>query len=219
MEFDFTTLPGPDRYRLLTNFVGPRPIALVTTRSAEGRDNAAPMSFFNVFAHEPPILVLGIQPRANGDDKDTVANIRRSGEFVVNMVDLSIAERMIVCGVNFAPEVDELAFAGFTALGCRKIAVSRIAESPCAFECRVERLIDYPRRVLVVGEVVHMHVQDRCLDAAGRYVNPETYQPIARLHADAYITSDRQFELKKPDHLLAYEAAPPSAGPALGVVR
>ncbi len=207
MEFDFTTLPAPDRYRLLTNFVGPRPIALVTTRSAAGHDNAAPMSFFNVFAHEPPILVLGIQPRGNGDEKDTVANIRRSGEFVVNMVDMALADAMIVCGVNFASDVDELAFAGLTPLASRKVGAARIAESPCAFECRVERLIDYPNRILVVGEVVHMHVQDRCLDEAGRYVNPATYQPIARLHADNYITSDRQFELKKPDHLLPYETA------------
>ena len=60
MDFDFTTLPPEDRYRLLTNFVGPRPIALVTTRSADGVANAAPMSFFNVFGHDPAILALGM---------------------------------------------------------------------------------------------------------------------------------------------------------------
>jgi flavin reductase (DIM6/NTAB) family NADH-FMN oxidoreductase RutF len=65
-------------------------------------------------------------------------------------------------------------------------------------ECRVERLIDYPRRVLVLGEVLHMHIRRDCLDAEGRYVNADTYQPIARLHADNYITSDRQFVLKPP---------------------
>lgn len=207
MEFDFTSLPAPDRYRLLTNFVGPRPIALVGTRSEAGHNNAAPMSFFNVFSHEPPLVVLGIQNRGNGDEKDTVRNIRRTGEFVVNMVDMSFAQAMIVCGVNFASDVDELAFAGLTPIPCKQIAAARVAESPCAFECRVERLIEYPRRVLVIGEVVQMHVDDRCLDVGGRYVNPETYQPIARLHADNYITSDRQFELKKAEYLISHEAA------------
>ncbi|CAN7264083.1 flavin reductase family protein [Rhizobium sp. LjRoot30] len=207
MDIDFTAISSADRYRLLTNFIGPRPIALVGTRSPAGHDNAAPMSFFNVFSHEPPLVVLGIQTRGNGDEKDTVANIRRTGEFVVNMVDMSIADAMIVCSVNFASDVDEPAFAGLTAVPCDQIEVARIAESPCSFECRVERILDYDRRVLIVGEVVHMHVHDRCLDAERRYVNPETYQPIARLHADNYITSDRQFELKKPEALLPYEAA------------
>ncbi|WP_151719036.1 flavin reductase family protein [Gemmobacter serpentinus] len=207
MDYDFTALPAPDRYRLLTNFIGPRPIALVGTRSEAGHNNAAPMSFFNVFSHEPPLVVLGIQNRGNGEEKDTVANIRRSGEFVVNMVDMALADAMIVCGVNFATDVDELAFAGLTPVPCQQIKAARIAESPCAFECRVERILDYPRRVLIIGEVVQMHVDDRCLDASGRYVNPETYQPIARLHADNYITSDRQFELKKPEALIPHELA------------
>ncbi|CAN7544341.1 flavin reductase family protein [Rhizobium sp. LjRoot254] len=206
MDIDFTAISGPDKYRLLTNFVGPRPIALVGTRSPAGHNNAAPMSFFNVFSHEPPLVVLGIQARGNGDEKDTVGNIRRTGEFVVNMVDMSIAEAMIVCSVNFAPDIDEIAFAGLTPIPGKQIEVDRIAESPCSFECRLERIIDYQRRVLVIGEVVQMHVHDRCLDAQGRYVNPETYQPIARLHADNYITSDRQFELTKPEALLPYEA-------------
>ncbi len=207
MDFDFTRLPPQDRYRLLTNFVGPRPIALVTTRSAAGHDNAAPMSFFNVFSQDPPIVILGIQTRPSGQEKDTLGNIRRSGEFVVNMVDMAIAEAMIVCGVNFAPDVDELEFAGLTGAPCRQIAATRIGESPCAMECRVERIIDFPRRAIVLGEVIEMHVRDDCLDTAGRYVNPEVYQPIARLHADNYVVSDRQFELKKPSELAPFEAA------------
>ncbi len=207
MDFDFTALPAPDRYRLLTNFIGPRPIALVGTKSAAGHNNAAPMSFFNVFSHEPALVVLGIQNRGNGDEKDTVANIRRTGEFVVNMVDMALADAMITCSVNFPNDVDELAFAGLTPVPCRQIDAARIGESPCSFECRVERIIDYPSRVLVVGEVLDMHVDDRCLVAGGRYVNPETYQPIARLHADNYITSDRQFELKKSPAMLPYELA------------
>ena len=152
-------------------------------------------------------MVLGIQNRGNGDEKDTVANIRRTGEFVVNMVDLALADAMIICSVNYPTDVDELAFAGLTPVPCRQIDASRIGESPCSFECRVERILEYPSRVLIVRQVLEMHVEDRCMDPAGRYVNSHTYQPIARLHADNYITCDRQFDLKKPEVLLPHEQA------------
>lgn len=198
MEFDFTRMEAQDRYRLLTNFIGPRPIALVSTRSATGQNNAAPMSFFNVFSHDPALVVLGIQTRPDGQEKDTVRNIRRDGEFVVNMVDMALSQAMLVCGLAVAEEVDEVALAGLTTAPCAHIRVRRIVESPCAMECRVDRLLEYGRRLLIIGEVVQMHVRRDCLDAAGRYVNPEVYQPIARLHADNYITSDRQFVLPTP---------------------
>lgn len=206
MEFDFGTLPANDRYRLLTSFVVPRPIALVATRAAEGHDNAAPMSFFNVFAQEPPILILGIQGRGNGLEKDTMINLRRTGEFVVNMVDASLAERMIICSTALGPEVDELKLAGLTAVPALQVDAARVAESPCAMECRVEQIIDYPGRAIVLDRVVQMHVRDDCLDVAGRYVLPEVYQPLARLHADNYIIPDRQFQLKKSAEMMAAEA-------------
>jgi len=198
MEFDFAVSPPEDRYRLLINFIGPHPIALVSTRSPDGVANAAPMSFFNVFLHEPPILALGIQLRLSGPDKDTMVNLRQSGEFVVHMVDMAVARAMLICGLGVDPQVDEIALAGLTKKPARKVSAPLIAEAPCAMECRVERIIDWPHRALVLGEVVQMHIRADCLDAAGRYVNPETYQPIARLHADNYITSDRQFELRAP---------------------
>ncbi|ETX30858.1 flavin reductase family protein [Roseivivax isoporae] len=211
MDFDFTRLPPQDRYRLLTNFVGPRPIALVTTRSEAGHLNGAPMSFFNVFSQDPPIVILGIQSRPDGVEKDTLRNIRRTSEFCVNMVDMELAEGMILCGVNFAPEVDEPAFAGLGTRPCRQIGADYVARTPCAMECRVERIIDYPRRAIILGEVVEMTVRDDCLDASGRYVDPAVYQPLARLHADNYVVADRQFELKKPAEAAEWEAAPQAA--------
>jgi len=113
MDFNFSQIEAADRYRLLTNFIGPRPIALVSTRSPEGQNNAAPMSFFNVFSHDPAIVVLGIQTRPDGQEKDTVRNIRGTGEFVVNMVDMALAEGMLVCGLGVEADVDEIALAGF----------------------------------------------------------------------------------------------------------
>lgn len=198
MDIDFTRADSAARYRLLANFVGPRPIALVSTRAATGGHNAAPMSFFNVVSHEPPLLVLGIQPRAPHQDKDTMRNMRETGAFTVNMVDIDLAPGMLLCGLDPGPGVDEIALARLTALPGLQVAAPRIAESPCAFECRVERILDYPRRAVVLGEVVHMHIRDDCLDAAGRYVNPARYQPIARLHADSYIAACDQVEMPAP---------------------
>lgn len=207
MQFDFTRLPGADRYRLLTNFIGPRPIALVTTRAEAGHTNAAPMSFFNVFSHEPAIVIIGFSARPDGSEKDTLVNIRRTGQFCVNMVDKTMAESMILCGVNFAADVDETAFAGLETSPCRQIDARFVAATPCAMECRLDRIIDYPRRAIVMGEVLHMTVRDDCMDAQGRYVNPAVYHPVARLHADNYIVADRQFVLKKPAELAALEVA------------
>lgn len=198
MDFDLTALPQQDRYRLLTNFVGPRPIALVTTRSALGTNNGAPMSFFNVFSHDPAILALGIQPRADGRDKDTVANIRRSGQFTVNMVDMTLSRTMLICGLGVDTDIDELDLAGEETASGTQVESCWLPASPCAMECRVDRLIEYPRRVIVLGEVLHMHVRPDCLDGQGRYVDPSVYHPIARLHADNYIVANLQFELKAP---------------------
>ena len=206
MEFDFATIASNDRYRLLTSFVVPRPIALVTTRAVAGHNNAAPMSFFNVFSQDPPILILGIQGRALGFEKDTLVNIRRNGEFVVNMVDRALGDAMVICGVGFADDVDEIDIAGLTPVPALKVIAARIAQSPCSMECKVERIIDFPNRAIVLGQVVQMSVRDDCLDNAGRYVEPEVYQPIARLHADNYIGTDRQFVLKKPAEMAAREA-------------
>jgi flavin reductase (DIM6/NTAB) family NADH-FMN oxidoreductase RutF len=201
MEFDFETLTPPDRYRLLCSFVAPRPIALVTTLAENGTPNAAPMSFFNVFSQDPPIVILGIQTKPDGAEKETIRNIRRSGEFTINMCDLRIAQQMVDCGIGFPDDVDEVALTGLSQAPSHKIGPARVAEAPAAMECRTSQIIDYPRRAIVLGEVVQMHVDDACLDEAGRYVRPDVYQPIARLHADNYIVSDRQFELTATEAL------------------
>src|SRR5581483_1050653 len=114
MEFDFRTLPAKERYKLLVGSVVPRPIAFVSARSEAGVNNAAPFSFFNVFSADPAIVILGIERRENGVAKDTVRIIRDTREFVVNMVDEAIAERMNDCATDFPESVDEFAEVGLT---------------------------------------------------------------------------------------------------------
>ena len=200
MEFDFETLGKKDRYKLLCAIVAPRPIALVTSISENGDRNVAPMSFFNVFGDAPPIVILGIQSRPNGSPKDTVENIRATGEFVVNSVDSAVAEAMVATSIEFPPDVDEAEMVGFGYEPSIKVRPGRIREAPAAMECRVERIVDYHNRAIVFGEVVQMHVRDNCIDPANLHIDNKTYQPLARLHGDFYVASDQQFELPKPTY-------------------
>ena len=197
MEFDFTTIAAELRYKLLCSFVGPRPIALVTTLGLDGIANAAPMSFFNVFAQTPPLLILGLQDRPHGP-KDTTRNIRDLGELVVNLVDAPLARQMVACSVDHPPEIDEAAAAGLTLLPSIAVRPGRIAEAPASFECRLERTVDFPGRCIVFAEVVHMHVRDTCIDPRTLRVLPEQYRPVARMHGDWYVTAEDWYELRKP---------------------
>lgn len=197
MEFDFGQIAAELRYKLLVSFVGPRPIALVTSLSPEGIGNAAPMSFFNVFAQTPPLLILGLQHRSGESRKDTTRNILETREFVVNLVDAAIARRMVDCAVEFPPEVDETDIVGFATRPSVAVRPARVTEAPVAFECRLERTVDYPGRCIVFGEVVHMHVRDDCIDPATKRVRPENYRPVARMHGDYYITAENWYELRK----------------------
>lgn len=196
MEVDFTRLSAADRYWYLCSFVGPRPIALVTTVSSSGVRNAAPMSFFNVVSHDPPILVLGVQRRRDGSLKDTARNISQVREFVVNMVDMSIARPMVNCAVDHPSEVDEVEESGLEWVSSTAVAPGRIAQSPCSFECRLERSIEYSGRSVYLGEVVHVHVHDELLGADGLSLVEGRYRPIARLHGDNYIEAADQFVLR-----------------------
>src|SRR5688572_32679538 len=136
MEFDLRRLNSRDRYKLLASVVVPRAIALVTSVDAQGRVNAAPFSFFNVLGSEPALVVLGIGDRPDGAPKDTARNIRLTHEFVVNLVDEAIAERMNICAVDFPAGTDELRHAGFTCLPSADVQPPRLAESPVNLECR-----------------------------------------------------------------------------------
>src|SRR3954452_13380258 len=137
MHFDLGAIPATDAYKLLVSTVVPRPIALATTVDAKGRINAAPFSFFNAVSSDPPVVVLGINGTgAEGGYKDTENNIRETGEFVVNLVDEALAERMNICAVDFPAEIGELDQAGLTPLPSAGVKPPRIAEAPVSFECK-----------------------------------------------------------------------------------
>ena len=195
MHFDLTKIAAADAYKLLVSTVVPRPIALATTVDRDGRVNAAPFSFFNAVSSVPPVVVLGISPGVNGGDgyKDTERNIRDTGEFVVNLVDEALAERMNICAVDFPDDIAELEMAGLTPVASAEIRPPRIARSPVSFECRrITGLSLGPRSVLEVGRVIHIHIRDDLVDPAKFYVATEKMRLIGRMHGRGWYarTSD-----------------------------
>ena len=112
MQYAVSDVNDHDRYKILTAFVLPRPIAWVTTVGPTGTVNAAPFSFFNVFAEDPPIVMFAVNKRPDGRIKDTWTNIKRTGEFVVNLTDEPLARAMHDSSGDFPPDVGEPDYLG-----------------------------------------------------------------------------------------------------------
>jgi flavin reductase (DIM6/NTAB) family NADH-FMN oxidoreductase RutF len=198
MRFDLAELSPKERYKLLGGLVVPRPIALVTTRDGAGRANAAPFSFFNVLAEEPPLIVLGLGVSASGGAKDTTNNICDNGEFVVHLVDEAIAAAMNLCAIDLPPERSEIEIAGFSLLPSERVAPSRIAEAPVAMECRRYLTLQPGReRYIILGEVLLLHVRDGIVEPRGLRVAREGYAPIGRLFGGGYVRTHDRFEMPR----------------------
>lgn len=200
MELDLTGPLRDDAYMILAGLVTPRPIALVTTMDPEGRVNAAPFSFFNVLGDSPPIVGFCPGDRGPGVPKDTARNIRLTHEFVVNLVDESIAEKMNLCAASLPPGENELIHAGFTPATSSVIKPPRIAEAPASLECRSHSIIEIGDNRLIIGEVLRVHVRDdRVFDTEKWHVKPEFYHPIARMQSPNWYAKTRDmFEMRRP---------------------
>lgn len=197
----FAELSPRDRYKLLCGAVVPRPIALVTTANDEGRVNAAPFSFFNVFAEEPALVVLGLQHRPAGAFKDTNHNIRQTGEFVVNLVDEPLAEAMNICAIDFPPGESEIDAAGLDLAPSVAIGPPRIAQAPAALECRRHLVLTFgPDRDLLIGEVLHLHARPGLIDPATLYMDHDAYRPIGRLFGSLYCRQGEVFSLPRESY-------------------
>jgi flavin reductase (DIM6/NTAB) family NADH-FMN oxidoreductase RutF len=184
-----------ERYKILTALVIPRPIALVTTQDENGVHNAAPFSFFNLFSDDQAVIVLGIQCREDRK-KDTVRNIEKTREFVVNMVDRALFSVMQICATDFPYGESEIKPAGATLGSSRTVKVQRIVDSPANLECRLHSYIDLsPRRVLILGEVLCVYIKDEAFDLTTKRIVPEHYKPLARLYGTNYAWMGEPFSL------------------------
>jgi flavin reductase (DIM6/NTAB) family NADH-FMN oxidoreductase RutF len=197
--FRFAQMAARDRYKLLCAAVTPRPIAWVTTLDADGRVNAAPFSFFNVFSDEPPLVILGITQRESGDVKDTVANIEHAEAFTVNFVTRDTLDAMVASAATFPAGVSEPEVLGLATLPAETNGVPRLAASPIALECTLAELRKVgPARWLVTGDVAAMTARAGLFDERLR-IDYASYDPIARLYGASYATLSAPFDRPVPD--------------------
>ena len=158
--------------------------------------NCAPFSFFNVFSEDPPLCVIGINPRSDGALKHSLKNIRRTGEFGVNLVDEASANAMHVSSREFGEDESEFEHAGLTEAPSLLVGHPRIAEAAACLECRVERLLHISgTRELVLGEILLVHAREGIIDPATKRISEELYRPVGRLFANRYCTTRQRFDL------------------------
>lgn len=199
---DPRTLPRDAAGQLVNGLVAPRPIAWVSTLGERGERNLAPFSYFNAFSTQPPTIAIGPGSRG-GIEKDSLANIRRTGEFVVNVVTEALARLANLTSGEFAPGVDEWEVAALEVAPSEDVRPPRIAASPAAFECRVFQIVELgeepeqPTNSIVIARVTRIHVDDEVLD--GLVPRPEALGLVARLGGNLWCTTRDRFELRRPE--------------------
>jgi flavin reductase (DIM6/NTAB) family NADH-FMN oxidoreductase RutF len=194
MLFDFAHMSPSDCYKLLVSTVTPRPIAWVVSQNSAGRLNAAPFSFFNALAGDPPIVGVSIGSHGPGNPKDSRNNIRETEQFVVNLVSEENAEAMNITAIEFDPSVNELTEAGLSTQPSIYVKPPRIAASPVAMECELMQIVDLgASNGLVIGRVLAMHISDEAvIDARRSYIDTPKLKLIGRMHGSGWYarTSD-----------------------------
>lgn len=199
MVIDPATLSEGEAYKYIIGAVLPRPIAWVSTMDGEGRLNLAPFSYFTGVCPKPLTLLFcpGVHP--NGAKKDTWLNIEQTGEFVINMTNEETAVAMNRSATILPRGESEFAWAGVTPLPSEKVRVPRVAESPIAFECKLQQIVVVSEQVgggaAIFGEVVWIHVRDEVWEN-GR-IALDRYRPIGRLAGNGYTRVNDLFELKR----------------------
>ncbi|MCW9043589.1 MAG: flavin reductase family protein [Pseudopelagicola sp.] len=181
--------------------ITPRPIAWISTQDADGLRNLAPYSFFNGTAYVPPQVMFattGSKPDQDGT-KDTLANIRATGVFCINVVEEAMRDAMNVSTTGFAKDVDEFERAGLEAAPCETIDCPRLLGAPASLECRVTDILKIKGEFnhVVHGEVVGIHLRDDCLRDG--IFDITTFRPLARLGYREYSVVDNTFTLQRPD--------------------
>jgi len=195
MDLELARLPAQERYKLLIGLVIPRPIAWVSTWSENGVANCAPFSFFNVISEDPPLCILSFNHRSDGAMKHTHKNIRRTGEFVVNLADEANANALHASSAELPETESEFTKSGLTPVPAKMVQHPRIAEAAASLECRLERRIEFgPERELVIAEILLIHARDGIIDPKTKRIS-DAYLPVGRLYAGRYCTTRQRFDL------------------------
>jgi len=185
-------------YKLLVGAVVPRPIAFVSTISAEGVPNLAPFSFFTVASANPPVLCFTTSYRE--PHKDTLVNVRATGEFVVNIVSEEFAAKMNVTSGEYPHGVDEFAMSGLTAVASDLVRPPRVKESHVNMECKLLQTIEVSNQplggTLILGEVIRFHVDDSIFEDFR--IDPDKLAAVGRMAGNTYARTTDRFDLIRP---------------------
>jgi len=185
-------------YKLLIGSVVPRPIAFVSTVSAEGARNLAPFSFFNAICGEPPVVCFSTSVRV--PRKDTLLNIQATGEFVVNIVSEEIAQQMNLCSGDYPHGVDEFDVSGLTPVPSDLVRPPRVRESHVNMECKLMQIVEVSTRPrggsLIIGEVILFHVDPAIVD--NFRIDPDQLRAIGRMGGNEYARTRDRFAMIRP---------------------
>lgn len=202
----FLETRGDENFRasIFNSIVAPRPIGWISSLSADGRRNLAPFAYFNGISASPPMVMFACNAPPDRLEKDTLANVRSTGEFVTNFVSWEFREAMNITSATVASGVDEFELAGLTAVASTRVKPPRVSGVPVAMECELVRIVDIaPRHEgdracgVVIGRVLCMHVDDRFIDANGRFDTMQA-RPITRLGGFLYATVGESCEILRP---------------------
>jgi flavin reductase (DIM6/NTAB) family NADH-FMN oxidoreductase RutF len=199
-HFDLGAMSKTDGYKLLASVIMPRPIAWVVSRDAEGLLNAAPFSFFNILSADPPLVAIGFSGASDRDAKDTLANIKAHGEFVVNLVPEELAQAMNITATNAPRGTDETKLAGLELVKCEVVDVPRIVGSPVGLECKLfQEIATGGTGTIVLGRIVYVHVRESAFKNREKlYVDPAQLRLIGRMHgAGGYCTTRDTFNIDR----------------------
>ena len=201
MEIDPATRESRANYHFLTSAVMPRPVAWVTTKDpGTGIVNAAPFSWFQAVCADPPMVMLAIIERADGTPKDTVRNIRASKEFVVNVSPKALLHEMVASSGDYPADVSEVDALNLATTPSQKVGPPRLAGSPVHLECRLAQGVPLGRTqrvALILGEVIHMAIDDAVVDARGN-LDPEKVTLVARMGGTNYCDTEAHYSVKRP---------------------
>ena len=197
-DLDPTEVGPRSFYKLLTAVVVPRPIAWVSTRSADGVDNLAPHSFFTVACVDPPMVQFTSVGR-----KDSLRNVRETGEFVVCLANEPLFEQVNATGTDFPAGVSEFSEVGLTPEPSAVVAPPRVAESPVALECRLHQALELGDSTVVIGRVVHAAVTTDMFDGdalEGGLPAIDRLRPLARLGRNEWSTIGDVLDITRIPH-------------------
>lgn len=193
MEYDVNSLSDLDLQHLVNSLVVPRPVAWISSQNRQGVGNLAPFSYFNAVSSAPPVVMVSFSPKGK---KDSLTNIRETGEFVVNVATQHLRHTMVSSSADVDYGVDEAELLGLAMADSVVVRPPRIADARASMECRVHDLVPVFGSTVVLGRVVHVHVSDEVI-RDGRVV-AELLCPVSRLGGSFYATVTSAYKIQGP---------------------